>query len=271
LPAISPYLFDNATFGSFDELKENFNLRRGVLLPDGRDSLRGIELRLQKQTERGFDVGNLPGGEAFAFKTDRIGAISRRIPFAHRFRIGQDVLCDNGVSPDVGVGPHTAELVHSGIGANRRVILDGHMPGERRSICHDDVIPENAIMRNMHVDHKEVVVADARVSAAAFGAAVDVDVLTKNIVRPDCQVRFLVVKLEILGWNPNHAEWEKPIVASDDCRAFENDVGIENAAIADRDARSDAAEGPNADVLAETSLGMDDGCGMNQFMLPGPQ
>ena len=126
-------------------------------------------------------------------------------------------------------------------------------------------------MRHVRRHHQEVAVADTCVAAPAFGATVNVDVLAKNIVRPDCQVGLFIVELEILRRNANHAEGIKTIVVANSRGPFENDVGVENAAIADGNAFTDSAERANADALAEAGAGMDDGCGMNQFLFPVPE
>src|SRR5205809_5441010 len=47
LPAMRPNLFSDATAGCLDEIQDDLDFRRGMLLPDRVSGLRGVELGLQ--------------------------------------------------------------------------------------------------------------------------------------------------------------------------------------------------------------------------------
>ena len=147
------------------------------------------------------------------------------------------------------------------------MVVNHDMAGQSRGVRQNDVITQHAVVADVRIRHQEIMIADPCDSTSAFGPTVNVDVFTKNVVRPDRQMGFFIVELEILRRNANHAEWEKSVVAANDRGPFENDMGIENTTIAEGDAFADAAEGPDSDGLADAGKRVNDGRGMNQLAL----
>src|SRR5688572_20083708 len=217
LPAIRPYLLGDATFGSLDELEQDFNLRCRATLPNRLNGLCRIQLGLQQEPKRGFDARDLVRRETLSLQTDGIRPECFGVPLTDRLRIRQNIPGDDGVSPDIGMGPDAAELVNTRIGSDRGVVLDRHVARQRRGIGHDDVVADRAVVRDMRPDHQKVAVSDAGLAAAASGSAVNIDVLAKRVARTDGQKSFLVVKLQILWGNANHTEGKEAVVAVD-CR-----------------------------------------------------
>src|SRR5688572_12875548 len=99
-----------------------------------------------------------------------------------------------------------AKLMDAREGANRRVVLNRYMTGQRGRIRHDDVIAEHAVMADVRVRHEKIVIADFRVAAAPFGAAMDIHVLAKDIMVSDRQERLLTLELQILRLKTNCSE-----------------------------------------------------------------
>ena len=91
----------------------------------------------------------------------------------------------------------------------------------------------------------------------------NVDVLAANIVRADSQGCFLAFELKVLRLDADHAERKEAIIRTNFGRAFDNDVRVQNASIADDNPTVDPAKRPNNDVGADLRIGTDYGCRMD--------
>ena len=227
------------------------------------DSLSGVQFRLEQQPERRFDVLDLPGCKTFSLQADRVHPKRLSVSFADCPGIGQDILRDNAVAADITVRPNAAELVHAGKSADCRVVLNGDMAGECRSIRQDDVIAKMAIVSNMHIHHQEVVISYYRLPPTALRSTVDVHVLAKDVVRTDRQEGVFALELEILRLESDGAEWKETVVLADGRRTFDDDVGVQPAATSDRHAISNPAVRPDEDVGTKPRFWTDKGSGVN--------
>ncbi len=63
--------------------------------------------------------------------------------------------------------------MHESESAEDRVVPDAHMAGERSVICHDDVVPDLAIVGDVDVGHDPIVAAHSGDSATVLGAAIE--------------------------------------------------------------------------------------------------
>jgi len=259
LPAINPYLLGDATFGALDKLEQNVNFRAGITLPNRLDRLRRVQVGLQQQAKCGFDSSDLFTRESFALQSDRVGTIGLRIAITHRLRVRKNVFGNDGVSTDISVSADATELMHAGIGANRRMVLNRYMAGERCRICHDDFAPQDAIVRHMCSNHEEIVIANPCVTSTAQRSAMDVDVLTKCVPFANRQKGLFAFVFEILWLDTNDAERKEAIVTVDRGWTFDNDVRIENASVPDRDVLADPAERSDTDAFPKACKRTDDG------------
>src|SRR5947207_15415235 len=77
-PAMSPYLLDDTTIRFLNEIQNDLNLRRTHLGLDGFDCLARVQICLQQQTKRFFDVLDLLRHEAFLLEADDVRTIGFR-------------------------------------------------------------------------------------------------------------------------------------------------------------------------------------------------
>src|SRR6267142_6126808 len=142
------------------------------------------------------------------------------------------------------------------------MVFNHDMAGQGGSICHDDVVAENTIVRHVYIDHQEIVIADLRMTAAALCAAIDVHIFAKHVMRTDRQECLLALVLEILWRKPDRCEGEEPVVIADGRRSFNNHMRFEVAPVADPDTVADPAEGADKNVRSEFGFRTDDGGGV---------
>ena len=103
------------------------------------------------------------------------------------------------------------------------------MAGERRVVREDRVVADGAIVRDVHVGHDPVVVADARRAAALAGAAVDGDELADHVAIADDEFAVLAAEFLVLRDRADRGELEDAVVAADARRAFDDDVRADRA------------------------------------------
>ena len=92
-----------------------------------------------------------------------------------------------------------AELVDGGVAAKNRMIFHDHMSGQPGKSGHDDVIAQNAVVRDVYVGEEQIVGADDG-GVAVVGGAVDgngfaEDVVVANLEAGDSAFPFQVLSL----------------------------------------------------------------------------
>jgi hypothetical protein len=110
----------------------------------------------------------------------------------------------------------------------------------------------------MNVRHQKIMMPDACVTASTLRTAMDVDVLTKDIVIADRQKSFFTFKLQILRLKADGSEGVKLIVFADFRRTFDDDVRIDAAPTTDPDASANATVGADRHVLGDVRFRTDD-------------
>jgi hypothetical protein len=136
------------------------------------------------------------------------------------------------------------------------------MPRQGAIVRHDDVTAELAVVSDVCVAHKQIVMPDAR-GNFLMCAAVHRGVLAKNIMIADFQVRGLADILQILRFPTNHRKREKLIVRTDATGSLDDHVGMQYAAVAKNNAGTDDAIGTDREIDAQNGIGRNDGSRMN--------
>src|SRR6266404_5391372 len=72
---------------------------------------------------------------------------------ADRQRKRQSILNYHRIAADISLAADATKLMHAGISADVRAIIDDHMTGESRGVGHDYIVPEQAIMRDVRLRH----------------------------------------------------------------------------------------------------------------------
>ena len=137
------------------------------------------------------------------------------------------------------------------------------MPGQCGRVRHNDVIPQLAVVTDMRVGHQEIVIADPRYPTAPLGAAMNIDIFTKDVVMADREKRIFTLEFEILGLKTDGRKRIKLVALADFRGAFDDDVRLETAALPDVDARTDRAIRADPDLISDHRLGTDNRRRMN--------
>ena len=112
--------------------------------------------------------------------------------------------------------------------ADHRMVLHGHVPGQRRDVGHDDVVAQRAIVRDVAVGQDVIVRADARDLAVA-GGAVDGDVFAKGVVVADFRARDAALPFQVLRLQPDAGERKNFIFLAQRRVAVNDDVRMQSA------------------------------------------
>jgi hypothetical protein len=142
------------------------------------------------------------------------------------------------------------ELVHRRQPGHDHLVLDGHVPGELRSVDQDHAVADVAIVREVHVRHDEARLAHRR--AIGLGrAAVDVRVLADRRVVADLDPGLLALELEVLRVAAEDRADADLHAAAEPHVALERRACGDHGAVADGAVLADQRPGADLDVLAE--------------------
>src|SRR5258706_632929 len=148
------------------------------------------------------------------------------------------------------MGADTAVLMHARKRSHGRVVFNRNVACERRRIGHNDMTTQGAVVPNMDVRHKEIMIPYSGVPAAAFGSTMNIHILAKDVVVADRKKRFFTLELEVLRLESDGSEWVELIVLADRRRPFDDHVGFETATIPNLHAAADTAVRTDAHIGA---------------------
>jgi hypothetical protein len=144
-------------------------------------------------------------------------------------------------------------LMHRRKCANRRVILDRHVPSQSGAIGKNCVVAHNAIVSYVSRSHNEVIVSYARHASTLDGSPANRNALAKDIAVPDFQARALARVLQILGVAANSAKRMEHVAAAQASRAVYDSMCVQNATLAKLNAVADDCVRSDADSSAYSS------------------
>ena len=144
------------------------------------NSLSGIELSRKQQVKSVMEGIDRRARIAATFHARDVQSVTLRM-VADSQRERQRIFHDDRITTDVSLFADTTELVHAGIRADVRAILNHDMPCERGRICHNDTIADQTIVRDVRLGHDETVVTKPREHSATRSAPVNCDELANLI------------------------------------------------------------------------------------------
>ena len=127
-----------------------------------------------------------------------------RLPTVSRKR--QRILGDHRIAADERVAADAAELMDAGVGADVAKSSTDTWPPSVALRSEDRVAADMAVVRDVHVVHEQVAVADRRPAAAAGRAAMDGDELAEDVALADLEPRRLAFVLQVLRRQPDRGE-----------------------------------------------------------------
>ena len=155
--------------------------------------------------------------------------------FAGGYDIRRDVFVDLRSALNHHMGADMAELMHERATADDREVIDLHFSCQLRAIRHNNVVMQDAIMRDVAVRHDQIVGTN---DGFPFGSrtTMDGDELTKDTVIADDSPGLFSAELQVLG------------------DTTDNSIGKDMAIIAENHIIIDIGERIYRDVLADLSL-----------------
>ncbi len=145
-----------------------------------------------------------------------------------------------------------------------RGVTDTHVSREERRVRNRDVVPENAIVCDVHANHQKVAVSKSRHTAADGGTSMNRHLLTNVISVADFTPRLFAAVLPVLRRAANGRERGEDVVFADAAVALENNVAPQDRAAADGNLRTHDAPRAYDDIFRDDSGGIDDGSWVNR-------
>ena len=201
--------------------------------------------------------------DASSLQSDGIHPESVRVAFGGSLRKWQHILRDRRSSADIGVCANSYELVHRTEGPHHGPILHRDMPPKSRSIGHDDMVANDAIMRDVRVGHEERVIPHAGQAAAFDRAPIDGDEFPNLVVIADLQACWFAGITDVLRCKADRTERKESVIGADSGWPPHGHVRDKVAAFPQFHIRADHTIGTNLAGRMDFRAGIDDGCGVN--------
>src|SRR2546428_7635876 len=119
------------------------------------------------------------------------------------------------MAADICFAADATELMDAGVSADVGAIFDDHVARKRRSIGHDHVVAEKAIMSDVHLSHHETIVAGFGQAASARGTAMNRNKLPDAVAPADFRFGSFACELQILRRQTYRDEWKDMRFVSD--------------------------------------------------------
>jgi len=187
---------------------------------------------MQEQT-----IGPLQGlqpfrRKSFALQASGIDAKTFSLALGYDFRKRGDVLSNHCRCADIRVAADAAKLMDWTERANRREIFHRDVSREGCAVHKQRVAADQAIVPDVRIRQKKIVVAQESLAAAFFCATADGDVFAENVAVACDQFGALTSKGIVLRVATDRTERIKRIVLAELRRARQHRVGVQHAAVA---------------------------------------
>ena len=158
--------------------------------------------------------------------------------------------------------PTAHELVDGTVARQEDVVFENAVAGQERPVGEDATVADSAIMRDVGIDHEEIMAADPR-GPCMGRAAMNRHVFPKDIVVADLQVGRLAVVLEMLWLLAQHGAGEDVVALSHDKRTDQMNMRPKHAARTDAHRPLDDHVRPDHNVVGKVCFGCNHRGGMN--------
>src|SRR5436190_15211904 len=180
------------------------------------------------------------GREAAAFQSLTVDAVRAR-HVARRSDEGRQVLRQVRSHAGERVCADVHELVHQRGRTEDRPVADDDVAGELAGVGENGLVADLAVVREVHVGHDPVLVAQPRDAGIERRAAVDGHVLADGVVVADLHAGVLAGVFLVLRRRAKRGEVEDLVAAADLQAAVEHHVRDDPGAIGDFDRVADVA------------------------------
>src|SRR5207244_9810083 len=163
------------------------------------------------------------------------------------------------------VRPYQNELIRSIKPAEHGIVPDLDVTGERRDIGKDRVVADLTVVRDMHVGHDPVVVADARDARVLHGAAAESATFADGVAVADLERGRLPTVFLVLGRSAERTESENSILSSYARSPLDHHVRPDRGPLPYLDVHADDRIRSHRYSRGELRAGMNDGRRVNHI------
>lgn len=156
-----------------------------------------------------------------------------------------------------GMGADAHELVHARHAAQDRPVAHFHVAGDLRVAREHRVVTDAAIVRDVHIGHDPVVVADGRDADILRRAGMDRGEFADGVAVTDDQPGRLVAVLHVLRTTAHRGEVADAVVAAQRGMALDHGMVTDVRPRIDAHVRADHGEGADFDVRGQFGLRVD--------------
>ena len=167
------------------------------------------------------------------------------------------VVIDPRQGPDVAVRSDGDERMDADSARDGHVRLDMAVTAQDRVVGDDDPVVDDAIVRDVHVDHQQVVRADAGDPLLFFAAAVDRHPFANDVLVADLDAGRAASERDILGFAADHRERMDDVSFAERGHALNAGMGDQASAAADLHVGPDDAVGTDFHVVGDVRAGID--------------
>lgn len=137
------------------------------------------------------------------------------------------------------------------------------MATDRRSLGHDDIIADDAVVRDVAITHNKTIIADRSDSSAPCCASVQCGVFAYDVVITDDQARRFTLVREILRGPAQAGEWEDSVALSQFGMTLDENVRDQTRTLAESHIGTDDAAWANFNIVIQLDGRIDNGGGVN--------
>ena len=163
-----------------------------------------------------------------------------------------------------GVGADAHALQYPCEAAHRGPVADLHMARQGGVVGHGDLVAQGAVVRNVHVGHDPVVVADTGHAGILDGAQVEGAELTDGVAVADHQPGGFTRVFFVLRHSAQGVELEDPVVCADAGVAFDHAMCAHGGACADGHMGADDGIRPHGNRRVQVRALCNDSGGVDQ-------
>ena len=247
------------------ELDEFLDVRIGRefrVFEDLFDGLRAVQILVVDDAVREAERFDIIRREAFALERDHIDHLGADIFRAFDDHVRRNVLNDAGAGCEHRIVTDAAELVNARAPAEIDVVAANDVAGKSRLRAHDEVVADDAVVRDVRVGENVVIVAERR-PFAFLRAAVNGYVFAEDVAVADFRADAAAVMLQVLRLPADNGKGENFVVFTHDGVAFDTGVVVNNRSRAERDFAADVGVGSDFDIFSELRARLNNSSGMN--------
>ena len=137
------------------------------------------------------------------------------------------------------MSPNPAKLMDSAEGPDGRIILNLDVTRQRRTIGHDDVIAQSAVVSDVNVCHQQIVAANASHASALGRPSVECNEFPDGVLVADDKTSGFTAVFNVLRRQAEGGIWKDTVCAPNLCDPFDHHMGHYFAVVADLDALSE--------------------------------